>query len=259
MVDKISNEITKIKSNDTLIFDNKNKHLVAFFFATDQTDEDIKKILALLNDNFNIVIGNDNINLCNSRNIKQDDLNVTNTKDSGVEASLMIGSFDDKCSLLTFSSEEVAMDIITTQPYANSFRLENASIHDGNFFSLSTNPELRQWLSYIPDYDRILFPEVDGINGPGREYQWVTEYDEEKGEIAPNFAKFEFSGDIVDDAEDESVVLLQEDPMFMARNICVTLQEYVDKNLLSSVSNNDQEDHGSDGGDHVDENGYTNN
>ena len=339
LVDKISNEITKIKSNDTLIFDNKNKHLVAFFFATDQTDEDIKKILALLNDNFNIVIGNDNINLCNSRNIKQDDLNVTNTKNSGVEASLMIGSFDDKCSLLTFSSEEdgmppeclqlfsdrlkidkeqyenslnmlffstpsydmntvlgpinglmpeaskvgnisynriflgndihyngfaglsiegnVAMDIITTQPYANSFRLENASIHDGNFFSLSTNPELRQWLSYIPDYDRILFPEVDGINGPGREYQWVTEYDEEKGEIAPNFAKFEFSGDIVDDAEDESVVLLQEDPMFMARNICVTLQEYVDKNLLSSVSNNDQEDHGS--GNHVDENGYTNN
>ena len=31
LVDKISNEITKIKSNDTLIFDNKNKHLVAFF------------------------------------------------------------------------------------------------------------------------------------------------------------------------------------------------------------------------------------
>ena len=99
MVDKISNEINKIKSNDRLIFDNKNKHLVAFFFATDQTDEDIKKILALLNDSFNIVIGNDNINLCNSRNIKQDDLNVTNTKNNGVEASLMIGAFDEKCSL----------------------------------------------------------------------------------------------------------------------------------------------------------------
>jgi hypothetical protein len=324
LVDNIFQYSEKIQQRHKAMFsDNNGSTSVAFFFATNQSDKDVKDILRVLDKNFDIVIGNDNTSLCNSCNIdEKESANVLKNSDD-VTASLLIGTFSNKCSLLTFSSKEhgmppeclqlfsdrlkidkehhenslnmllfstpsfdmstvlgpinglmpeasktgsisynrvflgsniyydgfaglsiqgnVAMDVVTTQPYENVFQFENASVNNGNIFSLSNTTELEnEQLSYFfPKSDRILFPQIDGINGPGRETQYVTRYDEEKGEIEKNFNCFEFSGDILDDEDETSVVLLQENPMYMARNICVALQEHVGKSLPSLNHEND--------------------
>ena len=315
LVDKIRRKVECIKHCSST-FDESNS--VAFFFATSQSDDEIKSILNVLREHFTFVVGNDCAELSRNTVDKGGNIVGSNLNNDRVEAALMLGNFGAKCSISTFSSEEhglppeclqlfsdrlkidkeapenslnmmffstpsydmttvlrpvngmmpeaskigsvganrvfsgsnifykgfagvsisgnVAMDVISTQPYAYSYHLENASIYNNNRFYINHNDKRRQQLPALRPHDRLLFSQLDGANGPAREYRLATEYDEEKGEI--DFAKFEFSGDGLDDEDETPVVFLQENPVFMARNVCVTLQEYATNMLhdLPSIS-----------------------
>eukprot|EP00944_MAST-04C_sp_MAST-4C-sp1_P005412 g5412.t1 len=315
LVDKISREVENIRQSS---FNFQRSNSVAFFFATSQSDSEIKSILNVLQEHFTFVVGNDCAELSRNTVDRGGSIDGSNADNSMVEAALMVGTFGDKCSISAFSSEEhglpreclqlfsdrlkidkeapenslnmmffstpsydmttvlrpingmmpeaskigsvganrvfsgnnifyegfagvsisgnVAMDVISTQPFAYSYHLENASIYNDNRFYINHNDKRRQQLPALRPHDRLLFPQLDGANGPAREYRSATEYDEEKGEIA--FAKFEFSGDGLDDEDETPVVFLQKNPVFMARNVCVTLQEYATKMIhdLPSVS-----------------------
>ena len=121
LVDKISREVENIRQSS---FNFQRSNSVAFFFATSQSDSEIKSILNVLQEHFTFVVGNDCAELSRNTVDRGGSIDGSNADNSMVEAALMVGTFGDKCSISAFSSEEHGLPRECLQLFSDRLKID---------------------------------------------------------------------------------------------------------------------------------------